>query len=206
MQKGKCEWIIVTYRLKLQCCKGDKDMLLFLSMIETDEEKDKFVRLYNKYKYFMWYIANEVLHDTYLAEDAVQEALLALTKHLDKVEEVESKRTRNFLAAIVKTKAIDQLRKIKGTDEELDDSVINIHRADVLDSYIEKEEHKNIVNAIKKLDDIYRIVFEYKYLYGLSDREIAELIKVTPKAVNVRLFRGKKKLVTLLNSMQRGGV
>lgn len=46
-------------------------MLLFLSMIESEEEKNKFVQIYEMYRHFMWYIANEILWDTYLAEDAV---------------------------------------------------------------------------------------------------------------------------------------
>lgn len=44
----------------------------------------------------------------------------------------------------------------------------------------------------------YRVVFEYKYLHELSDREIADLLGVTPKTVNVRIFRARKKLQSML--------
>ena len=37
-----------------------------------------------------------------------------------------------------------------------------------------------------------------KYLHELSDREIADLLGVTPKVVNVRIFRARKKLQNLL--------
>ena len=37
-----------------------------------------------------------------------------------------------------------------------------------------------------------------KYLHELSDREIADLLGVTLKVVNVRIFRARKKLQNLL--------
>ncbi|WP_180272599.1 RNA polymerase sigma factor [Konateibacter massiliensis] len=173
-------------------------MFLYLSMIETEEEKCKFVQIYENYQYFMWYVANEVLQDKYLAEDAVQDAFLALTRHLDKVEEVKSTKTKNFIATIVKSKAIDILRKKKGQTEEYEEGIVGESREDILDNYIQKEDHESLVEAIYQLDELYRVVFEYKYLHEFSDREIAQILEVTPKVVNVRLFRGKKKLREIL--------
>ena len=77
-------------------------MLLFLIMLDSDEDRSKFVQLYHKYRYFLWYLACERLQDDHLAEDAVQETFLALTHHIDKVGCVESAATRNFLATISK--------------------------------------------------------------------------------------------------------
>ena len=42
-------------------------MLLFLSMLETAEEQSKFTLLYEKYRYLMWYVANDILKDRDLA-------------------------------------------------------------------------------------------------------------------------------------------
>ena len=65
-------------------------MLLYLSMLDTQEEKDKFTFIYEQYQHFCWYVAYQLLGDAHLAEDAVQEAFLALTRHLGKVEQVEN--------------------------------------------------------------------------------------------------------------------
>jgi RNA polymerase sigma-70 factor (ECF subfamily) len=177
---------------------GGLKMLLYLSMIETEEEKCKFVQVYEKYQYFMWYVANSTLQDKHLAEDAVQEAFLALTKHLDKIEEVNSTKTKNFLATIVKSKAIDIIRKKKGVEEEYEDALSSVPKDDLLEELIHKEQHEKIVKAIYQLDSLYRVVFEYKYLHELSDKEIAGILEITPKVVNVRLFRGKQKLREIL--------
>ena len=36
-------------------------MLLYLSMLDTQEEKDKFTELYEQYQHFCWYVANQQL-------------------------------------------------------------------------------------------------------------------------------------------------
>ena len=38
-------------------------MLLFLIMLDSDEDRSKFVQLYHKYRYFLWYLACERLQD-----------------------------------------------------------------------------------------------------------------------------------------------
>ena len=62
---------------------------------------------------------------------------------------------------------------------------------------------KSSCKAIEALDEIYRVVFEYKYLHELSDGEIADLLGITKKTVNVRIFRARKKLQAILT--QTGG-
>lgn len=175
-------------------------MFVYLSMIDTQEEQDKFSLIYNKYKHFMWYIANQVLHDTYLAEDAVQDAFLALTKHLNKIGEVESVKTKKFLVTIVKSKSIDIIRRGSGQKTELlTDSETQDESADrLLEEYITRDNYEHLLTCIEELDQIYRVVFEYKYLHQLSDREIADILNVSSKVVNVRMFRARKKLQEML--------
>ena len=46
-------------------------MLIYMSMIDSDEDKDLFQGLYLKYRKHMKYIALQILEDEYLAEDWV---------------------------------------------------------------------------------------------------------------------------------------
>lgn len=73
-------------------------MFFFLTLLDDPEEQQKFTEIYYQYRHFLWYVANQKLQDAHLAEDAVQEAFLALTRHMDKIEDVHSDRARNFLA------------------------------------------------------------------------------------------------------------
>ncbi|MCI8417548.1 MAG: sigma-70 family RNA polymerase sigma factor [Lachnospiraceae bacterium] len=176
-------------------------MLLYLSMLDTQAEKEKFTEIYEQYQHFCWYVANRILSDHHLAEDAVQNAFLALTRHLDKVGEVDTPRTRKFLMTIVKSKAIDLLRKEKGepalSADELEYDLPD-EKTDLLADYITRENYNRLVSCVLELDERYRVVFEYKYLHQLSDQEIADLLGVSAKAVNVRYFRARRKLQEMI--------
>ncbi len=178
---------------------GGFHMLLYLSLLDTQEERDKFTEIYEQYQHFCWYVANQILGDAHLSEDAVQDAFLALTRHLDKIEYVESARTKKFLMTIVKSKAIDILRKNHGEvlEEELAETAVDSGE-DILNSYISKENYNNLISCILDLPEPYRVIFEYKYVHQLSEKEIAELLGISPGLVNVRSFRARKKLQEML--------
>ena len=169
-------------------------MVLFLALLDTQEEQEKFREIYENYRHFMWYIAQQKLKDTHLAEDAVQEAFLALTRHLDKVEDAHSPRTKKFLATIIRSKAIDLIRKNNPQEELTDELPEGKAGRDILDQLLVKENYNRLISCVLELDDSYRVVFEYKYLYQMSDEEIADILGISAKNVNVRYFRARKKL------------
>ena len=173
-------------------------MFLFLALLDSPEEQEKFTELYHLYRHFMWYVANQKLQDEHLAEDAVQEAFLALTGHLDQVEDTHSPRTKKFLATIVRSKAVDILRKAK-PEEELDEHVLpEKGHGDILEQYLTKENYNRLVSCILELEDCYRVVFEYKYVYQMGDAEIGDILGISAKNVNVRYFRARKKLQKMI--------
>ena len=176
-------------------------MFFYLSMLDTQEEKDKFTVLYQKYRYFCWYIANGVLKDAHLAEDAVQDTFLALTRHLDKVEPEDLIGTRKFLMTVVKSKAIDILRKEKRTEEIFAEELeydIPDEKPDLLDTYISEENYHRLLSCVRKLDEMYRVVFEYKYVHQMSEKEIADLLGINTKTVGIRFLRARRKLQEML--------
>ena len=173
-------------------------MFFFLTLLDDPEEQQKFTEIYYQYRHFLWYVANQKLQDAHLAEDAVQETFLALTRHLDKVEEVQSDRTRNFLATIVRSKAVDILRK-KMPETELPEAYGEKQESgDMLDQYLTKENYHRLVSCVLELDDTYRTVFEYKFMYQMSDAEIGDVLGISAKNVNVRYFRARKKLQDMI--------
>lgn len=173
-------------------------MFLFLALLDSPEEQEKFTELYDHYRHFMWYVANQKLQDEHLAEDAVQEAFFALTRHLDKVEDVHSPRTKKFLATIVRSKAVDILRKTKPEEELTEYLSSDKGTPDMLEQYLKKENYNRLVSCILELDDRYRVIFEYKYVYHMGDEQIGDLLGITAKNVNVRYFRARKKLQEMI--------
>ncbi len=52
----------------------------YLSLLESDEDKSKFTKLYSKYAKLMKYVALQKLDDEHLAEDAVHNAFMNIIK------------------------------------------------------------------------------------------------------------------------------
>ncbi|HBN56227.1 MAG TPA: hypothetical protein DD414_05585 [Lachnospiraceae bacterium] len=173
-------------------------MFLFLALLDSPEEQEKFTQIYDQYRHFMWYVANQKLQDEHLAEDAVQEAFFALTRHMDKIEDIHSPRTKKFLATVVRSKAVDILRKTKPTEELKEDLAAEEGGADILDRLLTEDNYNYLVSCILELDDSYRVVFEYKYVYHMSDGQIGDILGITAKNVNVRYFRARKKLQEMI--------
>ena len=86
---------------------------LYLSMLDTAEEKSKFEELYNLHRQDMYRVANGILNDTYEAEDAVHEAFLRVANHFSEISEIKHTETRAYLITIVKNISLDILRKKK---------------------------------------------------------------------------------------------
>ena len=85
--------------------------MIYLMIIDSEENKRKFVVLYEKYRYLLMKVAYDVLGDNYLAEDAVHEAFIKVTKNMEKIGDVNSQETKRYLITITKNSAIDIYRK-----------------------------------------------------------------------------------------------
>ena len=88
-------------------------MFLYLSLIETEEDKIKFEAIFNNYKKTMYYIANSILKDEHYSHDAVQNSFLKIIKHIDKIEDVKCNKTKGFIVTIVRNSSIDIYRKLQ---------------------------------------------------------------------------------------------
>ena len=77
-------------------------LLIYLSMLDNQEDKNKFTLLYEKYRKIMFYIANQILNDEYSAEDALHDAFEIVIKNLHNISEIDCPQTKNYLIIIVK--------------------------------------------------------------------------------------------------------
>ena len=112
--------------------------------------------------------------------------------------------TRNSLGTITKNKALDMLRKhIEEPTRGMFRQKRILRERMCWKPVSAGKVTEELCKAIEALDEIYRVVFEYKYLHELSDGEIADLLGITKKTVNVRIFRARKKLQARLT--QTGG-
>ncbi|NCC06606.1 MAG: hypothetical protein EOM30_00855 [Clostridia bacterium] len=71
-------------------------MLIYLSLIDTPNEKSKFERVYYAYRHTMKSVAFNILKDDKLAEDALQEAFIRIAKNFTKINQEICPLTQGF--------------------------------------------------------------------------------------------------------------
>ena len=169
---------------------------IYLAMLDTPEEKSKFEVLYKEYRSIMYNHAYGILKDKYLAEDAVHNAFLKLTKNLEKVNEIKCKETRNYLVILVRGAAINfynQNKKIVSIDELDDTDTLDL--PELIENRLERE---RVFEIISNMDNKYSDILMLKLFYDCSNEEVAQSLNINPEHVSIRFFRAKEKLKKLI--------
>nr|WP_300002914.1 RNA polymerase sigma factor [Tissierella sp.] len=176
-------------------------MFLYLSMVESPEDKNKFEEIYNTYRQRMFYLANRIIRDEYLAEDIVHQSFLRIIDNLDKINEINCHKTRGFIVIIVENIAIDFYRKRK-RENNISFDQVELYLEDVksADDFVPNE----VEEAILKLPLNYLSIFKLRFSHGYSYEEIAKVLEISEATARQRVSRGKKKLAEILS--EEGGL
>ncbi|MGN1316451.1 MAG: RNA polymerase sigma factor [Acutalibacteraceae bacterium] len=163
---------------------------VFLSLLDTETEKEKFKELYDTYKDLLYWIAFKRTNNAQDSEECVQETFLYIAKNFKKVGEVGSKRTKGYLSTVVTGFAIDVYNKSK---EMINLSVFDENVEDIacFENY-DKSELLSVFDEI--LDEESRIFLYLKYVYSYKSSEIAEIYNVSDTYVRKKLQYAKEKL------------
>ena len=176
---------------------GGDALLIYLALIETESDKQKFIEIYDKYRFTMLHVAMGILEDQSMGEDAVHNAFLKVIKHLDKLEDVSCQKTKSWLVIIVKNCAIDLLRKEKSLRKEPfenEEFKMESLQPSPIEQLISKDGYNLLLESMANLDEIYKTVFELKYVHGYSINSIASMLDISYDTASQRLWRARKQL------------
>ena len=178
--------------------------MILLMMVDTPEEKRKFVILYENYRYLMLKVAADILHDYQLAEDAVQEAFVRVAKHMENVGQPEETATKRYLITITKHAAIDLYRRrnrLQSREIYMDELPEETGQL----TYMAPEEEHGVLDILKNLPPKYRDIFLLKYSAHLENREIARICGLREGTIRQRIARGKRLIEKELeNKLEQG--
>lgn len=167
-------------------------MLAFLlSTLESEDDKQKFVTIYEQNHEKMETIALHMLGSQHDAEDTVQNAFLQVIRHFEKIYEIPCEELPSWIISIVKNEALMILRK-KRNIVPLEDWDGFEKSADSVTGYME------LVELFRQLPVTYRAVLEMKLLIGYTDKEIAQKLGLSETAVSTRASRGRLLLRKLV--------
>ena len=175
-------------------------MLIYLAMIDSEDDRSKFEAIYHEYKNLMYYTANRILGDTRDSEDIVHQAFLKIIDIIERIDEVKCPKTKSLIVTITERTAIDlyRLRKRRST-VSFDEEFINTPAETDIESFDQRD---MLAGAMAALPVKYREIFLLRYDNGFSVPEIAKLMNMSQDNVRKTIQRAKAKLAVALESME----
>lgn len=178
-------------------------------MNESNDTRDiTFDFIYEKYGRLIMEIALRVLKNIDLAEDAIQDTLLAISQNMNKLNG-SSKETRNYIINIARNSAINIYRDNKKrmqyevslyADDE--DDKTGDGRKENRELSTESFENElfaeydriKVLKSIDKMENKDKVYINEYYFRGLTGRQIAENHGISEQAAWKRIYRSLAKL------------
>ncbi|MDR2805104.1 MAG: RNA polymerase sigma factor [Dysgonamonadaceae bacterium] len=133
------------------------------------------------------------------AEDVVQDALLNVwkKKEWETVENPEA-----YCYRSVRNIAIDKISLKESQQEAWNDNYDRPDAAISVQERLEQEEHLLLLeNAIRKLPEKQRAIFQLREVEELNYKQIAEAMNISEEQVKVNLFRARQKVKTFFERL-----
>ena len=148
-------------------------------------------QLYRNYQRELYLYLYALCKNHELAEDLLQEtflkALLALPDG--------HRNMRAWLYMVARNLFFNYSKKEKQKAVvEISEEVPDEKAGEMLEVLLEEEQSRMLYRALQKLDAAKREVLLLQYFAGLSQRDIAAVLHLTPENVRVLAYRGKREL------------
>ncbi len=165
-----------------------EDEILVLAALQGEPES--FNELCRRYYPSLVAVADSILLDYHLAQDAAQEALSAACRGLKTLKKPESFGT--WAGAICRNVAKDMLRQLPRQREVA--SAHTQYEPDCVD-----DEHRKILSeAIQQLPRRLREVIFLRFYNEMSYCQMAKVLGATQQSIDGRLRRAKKRIAVYL--------
>ena len=168
---------------------------LYLAMIDSEEHKLTFEQIYQNYARQMYYAANEILGDSFVAEDAVQEALLGIARYIANVPTQCEAVTKAYVLTVARNAAWKMLKTEAQWKSYLNPDLLPISgKEDVFEQVSQSEDYQMLLELIENLPDPYKDALFLRYVADLKPQQIGDMLNRKTATVQQQLFRAKMML------------
>lgn len=150
--------------------------------------------LLNQYQHYIFTICLSVLKMKEEAEEATQDTFLKILKAVPEFD--QRGKLTTWIYPIAYRTALDYLKKRKPTKELITDSDIQI---EVINESETGDRMDRVQRAINALPPEEAGLIRMFYLEQLSIKELSEYLEMTESNLKVKLYRTRKKIMTLVN-------
>ena len=171
-------------------------LLMYLSMLQTDEERAFFTKLYTKYRYQMFRVAKKYLHNEFDAEDIVHDIFkIVADDHLRDLENRTDADVRRFLLCCAKNRSLNLMKsrsKIVSLDALMEQGwdEIDLNKDPIDEIIADQALTKQAEEAISGLDPMYGEPL-WLHLKGFSTADVSKLFNENYETVKKRTYRAK---------------
>ena len=168
----------------------------YLSLVETENERNLITKLYTKYEQKMYKVAMSILHNKYSAEDAVHEAFLRIIKNIHRLSFENDIKTEALVVIIVRRVSLTMFKKKMNyetydeIDEEIEDETAALAFRQIEENYA--------VEVINMLPNELREIITMRYIFNIDVNTIAGTVGLAPATVYVHIRKAKEIMRTLL--------
>jgi RNA polymerase sigma factor (sigma-70 family) len=169
-------------------------------------DESALAELYDRVGRIAYGLALRVLRDERLAEDAVQEAFLALWRTAAAFR-AERAKASTWILTLVHRRAVDLVRREERRRVEplADDGAVAGETETAEEAAWLRFERERVQAALKQLPDVQREAIELAYYGGFSQSELAERLGVPLGTIKSRMFAGLARLRELLDESSAEG-
>lgn len=162
--------------------------------------ENAFRKIYDRYHIQMFYIAKKYVKDSSLAEDVVQEIFVKVWEKRQKLDHVNS--IKSYLFTMVRNHVLNTLRDRKS--ELISISMVKEEKLPLNNSTEEKLQYREyeavLMRGVGELSGRKREVFELRTKEGLTNLEVAELLKIHVRTVKTHYYNSSKFIRTYLKN------
>lgn len=168
-------------------------LLIYLNMLETDENRAKMTQIYERYEGLVFSIAKGFLKNTQDAEDATHDAFLRIVKNISCLEDISSHKTKGFIVIVIKNVCKNYLKKKKKIEvisfEQVEYEIATDEDVEI--SVIENMTAENLRKKVDELEPIHQQALMLRYSKQLSYDEMSKILGIKQSAVRKRVQRAR---------------
>ena len=135
-----------------------KKMLMFyMSLIDNDDDREKFELLYKNYRKRMVSVAFSVLKNREDAEDAVHDTFIKIARNMQSIGNPNSDETLSYVLKAAKNNAINLSQKNATRNKHIQlEDVENMTDEQFFDKLNIQENYEEVVKAIQSISNTYK--------------------------------------------------
>jgi RNA polymerase sigma-70 factor (ECF subfamily) len=167
--------------------------------------------LYNRYSSLLYTLIKKIVVDEEVAKDVLSDVFVIIWRKID-LFDFNSNNVYTWIVTTTRNKAVDTIRRVRNssemelyTDEYENKNIIPkfSHTIDPLDLESANNIKDGVEAALNKLTDAQRFVIYLAYYEGLTQKEIAERLKIPVSTVKSKI---KIALGNLKDNLIKGDI